>query len=113
MKLRRSLAVVFVVAFLAGCASTPVDRWYQAASGVAAVNDTVADLYDIGVLEQADITGDPDDPEDQGIKPWLDTMNGSLDRAKARLPEGGDAFEAMMDTMLEARQHLTRYLEDK
>jgi hypothetical protein len=103
--MRRTTPIVLLflsVLILQACASNPVDRWYQSASLVAGVNDTVADLHDVGQLTTEEVAHD--------LRPFLDTMNGSLDRAQARLPEGGDAFEAMMDTLMSARASILAYL---
>lgn len=112
----RSLArvlIVLIVLVHIGCATTPVDRWYQAASTVAGINDTVADLHYVGVLSQEDITGDPSEPEQPGLALYLSTMNDSLDRAKERLPEGGDSFDLLLDTLHEAKKHILVFIRQR
>lgn len=90
----RLLIMTLLALVLVGCAKSPTTRWYQAASVVAGVNDTVADLWEIGKLTDDDM---------YDLWPQLDTMNGALDRARERLPDGGDAFETMMDVVFASR----------
>lgn len=102
--LRPVAVVLTAVLLLAACASSPVDRWYKAASTVATLNDTVVDLHELGLLADRDV---------KAIAPGLKTVNGALDKAKERLPEGGTVFETLLDTVTETHSHLAVELEKR
>lgn len=105
MKRLSSTAIVaLLLLFLVGCAQSPGARWAQAAQAVTATNNTITDLNALGVI---------DDEALIAVGPAVTTMNDALERAHARLPEGGTTFDYVMDALDAAIASLQQWLVEQ
>ena len=100
----RMLATVLVLALLAvmlvGC-QTPTQEWAAQREALTQVEHAVADLHTAEVI---------DDENLRDVYPWLEVARGALVRAEAKLPEGGDKFDNLLETARDVLRKADMYL---
>ena len=97
-----AIACLLLIAAL-GCAKDPGRRWIQSSAVATSVNETVTDLNAIGSISDEQLLE---------LRPTLNTMNDTVDRAHDRLPQGGSAFDALLDAFNAAYNAYLRQLQE-